>query len=62
PDRWLGGSGAPGAPLGGAEGIRRALGDGFALEREERLLFFIPWHDRSGQVARAHAQRFRRLS
>ncbi len=62
PARWLGGfTGADGRPVQGADGIREVLrGRGFALEREARLLFYIPTHDRSGQLAVTHVQRLRR--
>jgi len=61
PARWLGGVVRDdGRPVHGAEGVREALGPSYRLEREGRLPFYIPWHDRSGQLAVAHVQRFRK--
>ena len=48
--------------LDGPEGVRAVLGAAFRCEREVGLPFFIPHHERSGQLAVSLVQRFRRIS
>jgi len=51
-ERWLGGFERDGAPVRGADAVRARLeAAGFVHRSTERLLFFIPQHARSGQLA-----------
>jgi len=50
PDRRLGGFVRNGGPVRGIETIRQRFANGFSIELERRLPFFIPHHARSGQL------------
>ena len=57
---WLGGLLRNGEQVRGIEAVRLRFADAFELQEESRMPFFIPHHERSGQLAVALVQKFLR--
>ena len=57
---WLGGFERNGEPVRGIESVRSRLAGAFELQAEFRMPFFIPHHERSGQLGLALVQKFLR--
>ncbi|MHC4390844.1 MAG: methyltransferase domain-containing protein [Planctomycetota bacterium] len=62
PERWLGGFFRDGHPVRGKDTVQALLDPEFSLYQERRMPFFIPHHARSGQLAVAIVQCYRRTS
>ena len=62
PERWLGGLLRNGEPVRGIETVRARFANGFSIDDDRRLPFFIPHHARSGQLGATCLIRLRRDS